>query len=61
MEAGVQTALALGATVNMISQFDRKHYFYCDLPVRRRRRERERERERRWEGERVSSALVWEE
>ncbi|XP_025115923.1 glutamyl-tRNA(Gln) amidotransferase subunit B, mitochondrial-like [Pomacea canaliculata] len=33
VEAGVLTALALGCTVNPISRFDRKHYFYADLPA----------------------------
>ena len=33
VEAGVQTALALNCHVNMESEFDRKHYFYADLPV----------------------------
>ena len=33
MEAGVLTALALGCKVNPVSKFDRKHYFYADLPV----------------------------
>lgn len=34
LEAGVMTALALGMSVNKRSWFDRKHYFYPDLPVR---------------------------
>ena len=33
VEAGVQTALALDSNINSISMFDRKHYFYADLPV----------------------------
>lgn len=33
VEAGVATALALGARVNRVSAFDRKHYFYGDLPA----------------------------
>lgn len=33
VEAGVLTALALRCTVNKVSKFDRKHYFYADLPV----------------------------
>lgn len=33
VEAGVKTALALSCTVNPISMFDRKHYFYADLPT----------------------------
>lgn len=33
VEAGVLTALALNCRVNPISYFDRKHYFYADLPV----------------------------
>jgi aspartyl-tRNA(Asn)/glutamyl-tRNA(Gln) amidotransferase subunit B len=32
-EAGVATALALGCTVNRRSMFDRKHYFYADMPA----------------------------
>eukprot|EP00047_Mylnosiga_fluctuans_P018427 m.70829 g.70829 ORF g.70829 m.70829 type:complete len:511 (-) comp7608_c0_seq3:170-1702(-) len=32
VEAGVKTALALNTTINRVSEFDRKHYFYCDLP-----------------------------
>lgn len=28
------TALALNATIKPVSYFDRKHYFYYDLPVR---------------------------
>lgn len=33
VEAGVKTALALSCKINEISLFDRKHYFYADLPV----------------------------
>ncbi|CAG2195572.1 PET112 [Mytilus edulis] len=33
VEAGVLTALALRCTVNKVSKFDRKHYFYADLPA----------------------------
>ncbi|XP_033742388.1 glutamyl-tRNA(Gln) amidotransferase subunit B, mitochondrial-like [Pecten maximus] len=33
VEAGVQTALALNCHVNRVSKFDRKHYFYADLPA----------------------------
>ncbi|XP_022235535.1 glutamyl-tRNA(Gln) amidotransferase subunit B, mitochondrial-like [Limulus polyphemus] len=33
VEAGVLTALALNCTVHKISMFDRKHYFYADLPA----------------------------
>lgn len=33
VEAAVMTALALNCTVNPVSMFDRKHYFYSDLPV----------------------------
>ena len=33
VEAGVSTALALGCHLNMVSFFDRKHYFYSDLPA----------------------------
>ena len=33
VEAGVQTALALQCHINLESEFDRKHYFYADLPV----------------------------
>uniref|UniRef100_A0A182R840 Glutamyl-tRNA(Gln) amidotransferase subunit B, mitochondrial n=1 Tax=Anopheles funestus TaxID=62324 RepID=A0A182R840_ANOFN len=32
VELGVRTALALGCNVNAVSMFDRKHYFYADLP-----------------------------
>lgn len=32
VEAGVKTASALNCTVNSLSMFDRKHYFYADLP-----------------------------
>ncbi|KAH8388636.1 hypothetical protein KR093_011744 [Drosophila rubida] len=33
VESGIKTALALGCRVNEVSMFDRKHYFYADLPV----------------------------
>lgn len=33
VEAAVTTALALNCDVNYVSLFDRKHYFYADLPV----------------------------
>lgn len=33
VEYGVLTALALNCRVNAVSMFDRKHYFYADLPV----------------------------
>ena len=33
VEAGILTALALGMRVNPVSTFDRKHYFYADMPV----------------------------
>lgn len=33
MVAGIEAALALGCTVNPVSMFDRKHYFYADLPA----------------------------
>lgn len=33
VEAGVLTALALSCKLNEVSLFDRKHYFYADLPV----------------------------
>ena len=33
VEAGVKTALALNCHINTHSYFDRKHYFYADLPV----------------------------
>ncbi|KAJ8868025.1 hypothetical protein PR048_031834 [Dryococelus australis] len=33
VEAGVLTALALSCRVNPVSRFDRKHYFYADLPA----------------------------
>lgn len=33
VEAAVLTAIALNCHVNSVSMFDRKHYFYADLPV----------------------------
>lgn len=33
VEAAVMTGLALNCAVNRKSLFDRKHYFYADLPV----------------------------
>ena len=33
VEAGIRTSLALGANLNLTSRFDRKHYFYSDLPT----------------------------
>lgn len=32
VEAAVRTGIALGGTINLTSSFDRKHYFYPDLP-----------------------------
>lgn len=33
VEAALLTALALNCKINNISEFDRKHYFYADMPV----------------------------
>lgn len=33
VEAGILTALALNCNVNPVSYFDRKHYFYADMPA----------------------------
>lgn len=33
VEFGIMTALALSCRVNEVSSFDRKHYFYADLPT----------------------------
>ncbi|XP_067617484.1 glutamyl-tRNA(Gln) amidotransferase subunit B, mitochondrial [Eurosta solidaginis] len=33
VELGIKTAAALGCRINEMSMFDRKHYFYADLPV----------------------------
>jgi aspartyl-tRNA(Asn)/glutamyl-tRNA(Gln) amidotransferase subunit B len=32
VEAAARTGFAVGGTVNATSRFDRKHYFYADLP-----------------------------
>ena len=33
VEAAVQTSVSLSAQFNLLSYFERKHYFYPDLPV----------------------------
>lgn len=33
IEAALLTALALNCKINLKSEFDRKHYFYADMPV----------------------------
>ncbi len=33
VEAAIITALALNCNINLVSEFDRKHYFYADMPV----------------------------
>ena len=33
VEKAITTALALNCHVNCTSYFDRKHYFYADMPV----------------------------
>lgn len=33
VDLGVRTAIALGCSVQARSTFDRKHYFYADLPT----------------------------
>lgn len=30
--AAVKTALCLSCDINLISEFDRKHYYYADMP-----------------------------
>jgi len=34
VEAAILTALVLGCNLNTVSSFDRKHYFYADMPVK---------------------------
>jgi aspartyl-tRNA(Asn)/glutamyl-tRNA(Gln) amidotransferase subunit B len=34
VEAAILTALVLKCNLNKISLFDRKHYFYADMPVK---------------------------
>lgn len=34
VEAAILTALVLGCNLNTESSFDRKHYFYADMPVK---------------------------
>lgn len=33
VEAGVKTALAFNSHINKMCAFDRKHYFYADMPA----------------------------
>lgn len=33
VELAVASAMAVGCRINPVSYFDRKHYFYADLPV----------------------------
>ena len=33
VEQAVKTGLGLNAQINMVSRFDRKNYFYADLPA----------------------------
>lgn len=33
VDQAVKTGLALNGTINLVSRFDRKHYFYSDLPT----------------------------
>ena len=33
VELALKTALALNCEINEVSTFDRKHYFYADLPT----------------------------
>lgn len=33
IEAATKTAISLKSEINQVSEFDRKHYFYADMPV----------------------------
>jgi len=33
VEAAIMTGLALSCQINLVSEFDRKHYFYADMPA----------------------------
>jgi aspartyl-tRNA(Asn)/glutamyl-tRNA(Gln) amidotransferase subunit B len=58
VDQAIRAGIAIGGTINAVSTFDRKHYFYADLPhgyqitqqysmkERKRKRKRKREREK---------------